>query len=156
MTWIYPPKPWRSPTTSEFGSRFHSPSQKGHVLAELPGSTSFKTKPIGAGLNYLRLKCSPNNLVIYIIYTYILFLLEIPFDSGRSSFLHLVSFVGESRYVELIHHSRWFQGDGGFNIFFGTHVEMLSFLHLPGFANGLVSTPTTSTMRTHDSPCMIM
>ena len=32
---------WRSPTTIEFGSRFHSPSQKGHENAELPGTCCF-------------------------------------------------------------------------------------------------------------------
>ncbi len=34
---FWSPKRWRSRFAFEFGSRFHSPSQKGHKLAELPG-----------------------------------------------------------------------------------------------------------------------
>ena len=58
------------------------------------------------------------------------------FDLRMWMFLQLVSFFGGIKLCwtnpsfEVVSTRLWFQH------IFGTHVEMLSFLHLPGFANG--------------------
>ena len=42
---LFIPECWRSRSFAfDFGSRFHSPSQKGHELAELPGTVKFSCR----------------------------------------------------------------------------------------------------------------